>query len=131
MIDRIPADAVKLFSYDRRKPSDGTSPVDSAHGGGDLVNEAGEDASAHWDGVDPDLLDQVGIPSHCIQLKVGDIVMCMRNLATSDGLIVVKIHFKERLIECITLLYSQTPTASERAFSYQNSFLTGSTGRCY
>ena len=107
--DRIPADAVKLFSYDRRKPSDGTSPVDSAHGGGDLVNEAGKDASAHWDGVDPDLLDQVGIPSHCIQLKVGDIVMCMRNLATSDGLvngtrlIVVKIHFKERLIECITL----------------------------
>ena len=67
------------------------------------------------DGVDPDLIDQVGIPSHCIQLKVDDIVMCMRNLATSDGLIVVKIHFKERLIECITL-QSNTNGARTRFF---------------
>ena len=67
-----------------------------------------------WSNVDPDLLDAPNVASHRIDLKVGDVVMCMRNLDTAGGLVngtrmvVRKIHFRQRLIECETLRRVQT-----------------------
>ena len=109
---RVRGEAVTLCGYDREAEKDGTVPLDDARGGDAFADDARRDAGPpglDWSNVEPALLDSAGIPCHRLILKVGDVVMCMRNLATADGLVngtrlvVRKIHFAERLIECETL----------------------------
>eukprot|EP00665_Eupelagonemidae_sp_cell47_P006371 gene6370-142_t len=112
--ERVPEDAETLLAYDRERASDGTVPLDGARGGGEVAdaargNAAAWDGGEQWTNIDPDLLDTIGAPTYRLTLKVGDVVMCMRNLATSEGLVngtrlvVRKIHAAQRLIECETL----------------------------
>ena len=104
--NRLNGEAVTLCSYDREKQSDGTYPLDSARGGGEYADCAGWDGGLDYSNVDPDLLDTAGVPHHRLQLRIGDVAVCMRNLDTAGGLvngtrlIVTKIHPRERLIEC-------------------------------
>ena len=60
-----------MYSYDREKQSDGTVPLDSARGGGEMATDSGLD----WSNVDPDLVDTVGIATHRLTMKVGDVVV--------------------------------------------------------